>query len=591
MLALLWQSFPINFQLLIMIVIAVVAVIAIILFVGGRTVPKDKLYVRTFRGLDQTITVPQRTQFATRLLAEWKAITRAHSYETLVDQGEENLANIKWYNEDMGLVVRDISEDQLEQHQIFQYLLPLIDRVWPRYVLTGELAQKDEGDSIIANASLYYGGKRVASWTEPTEDWQPDDTEQVAHRLAYRVIFDILRNPDLFDGVLVGTVNREAFYFHSLGLAKWHQYRSDNMTMFDEIDGLFASSLEHDPLYALAQYNRGVLYYELGRGEKSNKQALDYFEKAIKMANRVQENDAALRKHILSCLVNASDINTSESSTIDQIVGGLKRSAKRVKGLSFIGISRCHSQEVHRYGEEVAVSQLAREAATKAHDILGTMPAVLYAKAFAWHCTESLSDIRVGADFYRQIIREHPKRFATVHLNLGYILMVGAEQLDALGGELLEEARQWYAEAEEHSRIAAEIASDNSRIKKYALANLGNISRLRGAYMDARDSYQKAVEADSEYINGIAEYAWVFIEERNFADALYWHERALSTAIQNSGDAHIVKIRKEFSRKLFEVGHLARVEAEKLVKLSELIDPGETAEWLSVLSQTSIHDI
>ncbi len=589
MLHLIWQTRFVNFELLVLIALALFAVIAIILFIGGRAVPSYKLYVRTFSSSDESISQEVCVEFANLLLNEWLRITRAHSYETLVDQGEENLANVKWYNEDMELVVREISEDHLENHPFFSKFLLIIDRIWPRYVIMGDLSKIDDNKQVEAVCTLYYSSKRLASWTEPDKEWQSSEVSQVAHRLAYRVIFDILRNPDLFDGVLVGTVNREAFYFHSLGLEKWHQYRSDNSALFDEIDGLFSSSLEHDPLYALAHYNRGVLYYELGRGETSNKQALAYFKKAIEVADQIFENDFALRNHIRSCLVSANDIGDDET-TIDQIIVGLKQSTRRVKGLSLIGISRCHSQEVHRYGEDVSISQLAREAAAAADEILGPTPVVLYAKAFAWHCTESLSDIRVGADFYRQIINEHPNRYATVHLNLGYILMVGAEQLDAIGGDALEEARQWYAEAEKHSKIASEIAPEGTRIKKYALANLGNISRLRGAYTEARNSYQQAVDADAEYINGIAEYAWVFIEERNFADAVYWHKRALETASQNSGNAHVVKIRKEFSRKLFEVGHLSRVEAEKLVKLSELIEPDATDEWLGVLGQTSLQD-
>lgn len=590
MLLVAWQTGAINIQWVALAGLAVLAALAVFLFIGGRVVPNYKLYVRTFEATHSGITAKERQNFSTYLLSEWHRITRAHSYETLVDQGEENLANIKWFNEDMGLVVREISEDHLEQHPIASKLLPIIDRIWPRYVLTGQLTPNPNGDGVQSSASLTYSGKSLTTWREPEEDWQPADLQQVAHRMAYRIIFDVLRDPSLFDGVLVGTVNREAFYFHSLGLVKWYDYRPDNALMFDEIDGLFASSLEHDPLYALAHYNRGVLYYELGRGEKSNKQALQYFERAIKVAERVRQDELGLRKHIQSCLVASSDISP-KSDTVDQIVIGLNQSAKRVKGLSLIGVSRCYSQEVHRYGADASLSQFAREAAAHAEKVLGNTPAVLYAKAFAWHCTENLSDIRTGADYYRQIIQEYPRKFATVHLNLGYILMVGAEQLDTLGSESLEEAKAWYAEAEGHSKVAAEISRDGSRIKKYALANLGNISRLRGAYADARSNYQQAVDSDSEYINGIAEYSWVFVEERNFAEALYWHKRALETAIQNSGEAHVIKIRKDFARKLFEVGHLARVESDKLVQLSELVKTDNTNEWLDVLGQTSLHDL
>lgn len=187
---------------------------------------------------------------------------------------------------------------------------------------------------------------------------------------------------------------------------------------------------------------------------------------------------------------------------------------RTVEGLAALGIARTHSQDRHRFGRiDPATVDKAREAASEAVALLDRSPASLYALAFAWHCTETLEDILRGRRLYEEIVRREPDRHPAVRNNLGYILMVGGERLRDRGRE--EEARAWWAEAEREIRRTLRISGPGRPTRRFSLANLGNLHRLRGPTDEAERAYLAALGPEPErstYTDGLNELARLYAE-------------------------------------------------------------------------------
>ncbi len=347
----------------------------------------------------------------------------------------------------------------------------------------------------------------------------PDQLKDVTEELAHRIVLDTVRLPHLEGSGSTSTRDWRAFRALTLAIHRWDgpDYHVGDPEAFGAVDALLAEALEHDPLYALAWYNRGALHMSTFQGAASNERALGFFRRAQEAARAEADRIAHLRLEL----------------------------DRRVEGLAWVGISRCLSQKRHRYGRiDDGVVARARQAGQEAVTLLGKDdPAAMQALAFAWHCTERLDDIRKGREIYRALIREHPNRFAVTHNNLGYILTKGGSELKAMGRT--DDADGWWKEAETELQTALRISRSGSRIRDFAHANLGNLRRLQHRFPEAESEYLKALHPSPEtsrYTNGLNELALVYLQWGRTDDGLRLHQRALEVA---SDEAHRAKLRAE----------------------------------------------
>ncbi len=569
--------------------ILLVLLVFILVLVGGYVIvrqmlPQDRLYIRQFAPKKTNMPPNLPAEFVQNLITELDGIIDSHASKGLFERGEANI-DVNPYREKLNIVFLQFVEDKVATGP-FASMIGLIDRLWPRYTIEGTIHEYHGEVSCVAK--LMYGGKMRSKWVEPEDEDQQKTAFAIAQRLAYRIIFDMLWDPDYLGDTQTGTVSLGSFYFHTRALRRWADTRdviNNNREIFDDVDGMFGTAADQDNLYSLAYYNRGVLFYESGRGATTNNRALELFNEAIERADRVLTDIDGLREHVAMHLLGG-DPDSVDQTTLKAITDTLQRGARRVKGAALIGKSRCLSQNVHRYGMGKELSEDAREAASEAERLMGKLPSVLYAKAFAWHCTEKLADIRTGKQYYEEIITQYPNTFETVHLNLGYILMEGAQELISLPfKEAKVEAKEWFDNSVGQLTLASEIAPSGSAIKKFAFANLGNVYRLQGDFNRAKETYQRAIDIDPEYINGMAEYAWVSIDEGVIEDALNWHKKALTKAFENSSETHVRKIRSQFIDRLLKRNYLQPNGHDKLLYYVDELHEADIAQWISLIEQ------
>lgn len=567
-------------------ILLVVLVIALVLVSGyvivRQMLPKDRLYIREFAPKKTNMPPDLPAEFAQTLINELNDIIGSHASKGLFERGEANI-DVNPYREKLNIVFLQFVEDKVATGP-FAAMIGIIDRIWPRYTIEGTIHEYHGEVSCVAK--LMYGTKMRSKWIEPEEEDQQKTTFAIAQRLAYRIIFDMLWDPDYLGDTQTGTVSLGSFYYHTRALRRWATSRdviNANREVFDDVDGMFGTASDQDNLYALSYYNRGVLFYESGRGATTNNRALDLFNESIEKADQVLKDIDGLRDHVAMHLLGG-DADSVKPDTLKAITDTLQRGAKRVKGAALIGKSRCLSQNVHRYGMDKDLSEEAREAANEAERLMGQIPSVLYAKAFAWHCTEKLADIRTGKQYYEQITTQYPNMFETVHLNLGYILMEGAQELISLPfKEAKVEAKEWFDNSVEQLRMASEIAPPGSAIKKFAFANLGNVYRLQGDYARAKETYQQAIDIDPEYINGMAERSWVSVDEGDVEEAITWHKKALQKAYENSSGTHVRKIRSQFIERLLKRNYLQPTGHDKLLYFVDELHEADVSQWASLI--------
>lgn len=567
-----------------LVVVVLLLLVAATYVIVRQMLPQDRLYIREFAPKKTNMPPDLPKEFAQHLVEELGGIIDSHASKGLFERGEANI-DVNPYREKLNIVFLQFVEDPVANGP-FAGMIGLIDRIWPRYTIEGTINEYHGEVSCVAK--LMYGGKMRSKWVEPEDEDQQKTAFAIAQRLAYRIIFDMLWDPDYLGDTKTGTVSLGSFYYHTRALRRWavsREHINVNREVFNEVDGMLETAGNQDNLYALGFYNRGVLYFETHRGATTNNKALELFEQAIEKADRVMNDLDGLQEHVAMHLLGG-DADSVDQATLKAITDTLQRGAKRVKGAALIGKSRCLAQNVHRYGMPEELSEEAREAANEAERIMGKLPSISYAKAFAWHCTDKLSDIRTGKQYYEEIIEQYPKTFEVVYLNLGYILMVGAQELISLPfKEAKVEAKEWFDSSIERLTVASEIAPSGSAIKKFALANLGNVYRVQGEFSRAKEIYKRAMDIDPEYINGMAELSWVSVDEGIVEEALNWHEKALQKAYENSSETHVRKIRTQFIDRLLKRNFLQPTGHDKLLYYVDELHEADVTQWVSLVQQ------
>ena len=239
-----------------------------------------------------------------------------------------------------------------------------------------------------------------------------------------------------------------------------------------------------------------------------------------------------------------------------------KRSSRirghRLSYLGRIGSARSLAQAYHRYGQQeeddlekaraeaakaVELVEKARVGKDKDEFLRWDYALALYVDAFAQHITEQPDDIDRGAAGYRRIIEFLGDRTpSVVHNNLGYILMAKAGRYVA--GEGTDDL---YDQAAAHF----EDSLKKEPTYKFALANLGNVERLRGNYDEAIHLYEEALEHDPAYVNGHNELAWVYLQQGDGEAALKKHAKALELA---QAPQHKAEVKEHYAHVLYELG-------------------------------------
>jgi tetratricopeptide (TPR) repeat protein len=312
---------------------------------------------------------------------------------------------------------------------------------------------------------------------------------------------------------------------------------------FRETEDALLAAQEYDPDSPLINFNLALLCYGKFDAEY-NERALVMFDKATRTANL------------------------------------------HLKGLAKIGLARCYCQEYHRFGQQTQVvldkaratsaeaveliKQAMREARkADAERLKYDYARALYCRAFAQHVTEKPEDIERGVRDYLEVIDiTKPNVPDFVYNNLGYILMAKRGRFEPYGGP------SDYDEAARYLNLALEQEPS----QKMALANLGNVERLKGNYREAIGRYREALEIDPNYANGWNEFAWVYLEAAQPDKAEAAHKKALSLA---SSPDHQYDIKENYARILYHVGR--RGEALALVRDVQKGNPDKitTNEWLA----------
>lgn len=442
-----------------------------------------------------------------------ETIWRAHANQGgLTSSGEAAaLGNPRRESEDLGS--RAVS--LLAGNSPVGFLVGLSSRIWPALELEGEMVV-GEDRKLHCTARLKRGRTFFHAWHLPVPEG-PDALGAMAEELAYRIALDTARIGVLDGSRSTGTKDWRAFRALTRAMEVWNRptFRPDDPKDEEKVAAGLTEAIELDPAYALALLNRGVLRLLTFRDAATNRRAREDFLEAERLAR--EQADAAARTRV--------------------------RVSRRVEGLAALGIARTLSQDRHRFGRPDAETVgPARIAAERAVTLLGRSAEALYALAFAWHCTETLEDIREGRKIYEEIIAREPRKHPAVHNNLGYVLMVGGERLRALGQE--KEAQRWWREAEREMRLTLRISDARRRTTAFSHANLGNLHRLRGRYQEAEEEYRKALAPDPErstYTNGLNELACLYVEMGREADADKFHGLALAST---EDPGHRVKLRE-----------------------------------------------
>lgn len=379
----------------------------------------------------------------------------------------------------------------------------LSSRLWPTLELEGELVSGDQGQKLCG-ARLKKGKRFYHSWQLPVPE-EKGGVDALTEELAYRIVLDTARGRVLDNSKSAGTRSWKALKSLTEAMQLWTVpgFKHSEPGHVEEVDNKLEEAISHDPDYALAHFNRGILWLRTIRDASTNARAREHFQEAGRLAKDRVEVD----------LVNPSYVD------------------RRVEGLAALGVARTYSQDRHRFGriDEETVKK-ARQAAGEAVHCLPGDPDALYAQAFAFHCTETLEDIRPAAEIYRKIIGNKHGKYPGVHNNLGYIRMVGGEHLRDMGYE--EKAMEWWKLAEEQMLLTLKVSDSRSRTIEFAHANLGNLYRLQGRHEDSEREYLKALGPEpekSQYTNGLNEYARLLLEMGRADEGYKFHRLAMAT--------------------------------------------------------------
>ena len=449
----------------------------------------------------------QGKEIADGLRHQLESIWLVHSAEATEAEGETtSLGSPRRRSEDLGSKAVSL----LAGNSPLGFLVGLSSKLWPTLELEGEVVIGDNRERICG-ARLKKGKGYFHAWQVPVPDGK-GAVSALTEELAYRIVLDTARLGDLDETRSAGTRSWEAFRGLTMAMRIWigPEFRHADPEQVEEVDRALAEAIDHDPGYALAHFNRGILWLRTIRDASTNAKARDHFLKAAELAEE-QAKAASLEKW-----------------NVD----------RRVEGLAALGVARTYSQDHHRFGKESEETvKLAREAASRAVLCLPGDPDALYAQAFAWHCTETLEDIRAGIEIYEKIIGNKPGRYPGVHNNLGYILMVGGEQLREIGYE--SECRAWWERAEKEMRLTLKSSDPRSRTTEFARANLGNLYRLQGRFEESEREYLAALGGNPEasgYTNGLNELARLYLETGRHDEGRRMHGLALATT--DDADQH-----------------------------------------------------
>jgi tetratricopeptide (TPR) repeat protein len=544
-----------------------------------RIIFHKRLFIRNFSD------PPTRTSFdgvalANELRKRMQEIWALHRKTRLRSASEVTaLGNPRRLSENLG---SQISMYLVSKSPI-GFLPDLVGKFLPRFELEGEGVVID--NMIAVNSRLKNQNKVLKNWPAKVEAAIENVTMRVAQELAYRIVLDTSRG-DLFrKGTNVGTTKWQALRAHTEALSIWQAkgFEIDKAEDVERVDAKLSESIEHDPEYPLAYYNRGTLVYMTFRSAQSNEQARKYFLKAAQIAR-------------------AANKGARKEGRFED---------RRVEGLAWVGVSRCYSQDYHRYGRtEQEVVNEARDAAKKALNLLGRDARSLYASAFAWHCTETLEDIRKGRPLYEEILAKEigklpviynnvgqglliqvgmllglSGKYPVVHNNLGYILMVGGELLKADGKD--REAQDWWKQAQRHMEMTIKADRPRTRLTDFAYANLGNLHRLRANYEQAIEAYRQALGGDpdhSKYTDGLNELARVYFDEgKEPQNALKYHSLALYSTEDRD---HRLKLMGQ-AIDILRLKNHPNVETIEAIhqKMSDLEKPPDTEAWLEELAR------
>jgi len=514
-------------------------------YVARRVVFRNALFIRNF---DETYpkTEFDGSIFASTLRIEFKKILSLHSDTALRSAGEVTaLQNPRRLSENLG---DKISMFLVSQSQV-AFLLDFFLKIFPRLAMEGDGFSRD--DKIGCHSRI----KRGNHVLNPPDPWQvevdvPDDqaTLKLAKELACRAVIDTSRLNIFNDESNVGTTNWEAFDAHTEALTEWQSedFDIDDDDDVQSVDSKLEESVGHDPDYTIAHYNRGTLLYLTFKDFNSNDLARGHFLEAVRSAG---------------------------------VAGD-----QTFEGLAWVGVSRCYSQDCHRFGSiDMEAVAGARDAATKSMSLLMRDDRSIYAMAFALHCTETLEDIREGRKHYEEIIQKAAGKYPVVHNNLGYILMVGGRLLQAKGKN--GEAEEWWKGAKRHMDRTIKIDRPRSNLTKFARANLGNLHRMRREYKKAFDSYQKALDIDPNYVEGHNELARLYFDVDDVAPALKHHEESMGLVKPNNENRNRhLKLMGQMAAILREKDYPAAAAVETLLDESRQVDgPVETDLWLAEL--------
>ena len=529
-----------------------------------RIVLRKTMFIRSFS--EHVGDAPiDRSRFAKRLTKQMKEIRSAHKESALKGSGEAmDLSTPRRLTENVGSRVGAF----LVNRSPVGLLLTAAGWVWPRLELAGTAGVK--GSTLRCDCYLTGVPPGARIWERDRKPLVPFHVEVgcngpdpelgLSEKLAYRIVMDVpqLPIPQTQDRISLGTTTWEAFKAHTEALRLWQgpDFKIDLPEQVKKVGAKLNDSIGNDSEYALAHYNLAVLTYLRHESPETNQLARTYFLEAARLARESGD--------------------------------------KPTRGLAWVGVSRCYSQDRHRYGRmEAEVVNKARYAASYAVELLPHDPRTLYASAFAWHCTETLDDIRKGRPGYEEIIRKYPDKYIAVYNNLGYILMVGGELLQAQGNP--EEAKDWWKQAERNMKKAIALSKVHHRM---ANANLGNLQRLRNDYQGALDYYREALGGDpetSEYTNGLNELARLYFDmglsnssapeakANHMTQGLHHHQHALRST---TGDhkqlqklmCDVIDIRKK--------DHLAAAKIASLYqKTSKPEKPADIETWLAELAR------
>ena len=558
---------------------AAIAVLLAIIKATRRFFSRKKIYIEQFdtNEHDNIDTCSIRQSITGNINRIWET----HSEKSLTAAGYiSSINDLQHVNEGITDRVEAIADKGTPLMSFADAFAKLSNLIWPRVYVKGEIIRQDK--EYKCSARLVKGDRVVALWIESEKGEYKDAIPRLIEKMSYLIALGVINKGVIATGsseaylrnlaprfsrgprknstrFAVGTENWEAFRDHTNALDRWqsHNFDAENDNHIKLIEDLLQSSIQHDPNYAMAHFNLGILKYHSHKGASVNESASVHFRTAIELIDK-----------------------------IDGGRGACDSTGLCVKGLAYVGLARCYCQYRHRYGYlDTETVNNARSNAEEAVKLLKGDVKALHALAFAWHCTETIDDIRKGRAIYEQVIRKEPNKDSHVHNNLGYILMVGGKLIGKAGNK--KEGEKWFRDAEHHMKTVLEIERGRStRMVDFAHANLGNLCRLRGEYERAVSYYLKALDyspEESTYTNGLNELSLVYFETGDYSEALHYHELALRTTKDRN---HQLKLAKQVVEVIAESGHPGGTSVSDIyTAVSTTGNEFDVARWLKGIDE------